>query len=61
MAELKDLALSLKYPSGAMIFSESDREKLFCNPDRDEARAVKNLTKSIGFPKVEKELSGLKK
>lgn len=61
MVELKDLALSLKYPSGAMIFSGSDREKLLCNPNRDEARALKNLTKSIGFPKVEKELSGLKK
>jgi hypothetical protein len=34
---------------------------LTCVPDRAEATIIKNLTKSIGFPKMERELSGMKK
>jgi hypothetical protein len=34
---------------------------LDCVPDRDGARVVNTLTRIIGFPKLEHELSGLRK
>lgn len=54
VAELKDYTLSLGYRPWSIIFCGSDRDELVCIPNRDEARVVKNLTKNIGFPKMEK-------
>lgn len=61
MTKLKDYASRLIYRYGAIIFGGSDREMLACIPNWEEATVVKNLTKIIGFPKMEHELSGMKK
>lgn len=61
MAKLKNHALTLRYHPESIIFGGGDHDELFCVPDQDEARVVKHLTKTIGFQKMEKKLSSLKK
>lgn len=58
--ELKSYNLTLGYCQGSIIFGGGDHDELFCVPDQDEARMVKN-DRNYWLPKMEKKLSILKK
>jgi hypothetical protein len=55
--ELKDYAISCGYQPGALLFSGVDEESLGCLRDRIGVKVVSTLSKSVGFPKLEAELS----
>lgn len=59
--DLKDFALAGGYSAEAVILGGVNKDVLDCVPDRDGARVVNTLTRIIGFPKLEHELSGLRK
>lgn len=58
--KLEDKAKAMGYATGAMFFSGED-QMLMCVPDADESKIVRNITRSIGFPKIEDWLSKVKK
>jgi hypothetical protein len=55
--ELRDYAISCGYQPGAMLFGGIDDESLGCLRDRTGAKVVSTLSKSIGFPKLETDIS----
>jgi hypothetical protein len=55
--ELKDYAISCGYKPGAMLFGGIDDESLGCLRDRTRAKVISTLSKSIGFPKLEANIS----
>jgi hypothetical protein len=55
--ELRDYAISCGYQPGALLFSGIDEESLGCLRDRAGAKVVSTLSKSVGFPKLEADLS----
>jgi hypothetical protein len=55
--ELRDYAISCGYQPGALLFGGVDEESLGCLRDRTGAKVVSTLSKSVGFPKLEAELS----
>jgi hypothetical protein len=55
--ELRDYAISCGYQSGALLFGGIDEESLGCLRDRTGAKIVSTLSKSVGFPKLEADLS----
>jgi hypothetical protein len=55
--ELREYAISCGYQPGAMLFSGIDDESLGCLRDRTGAKVVGTLSKSIGFPKLETDIS----
>ena len=55
--ELKDYAISCGYQPGALLFGGIDEESLGCLRDRTRAKVVSTLSKSVGFPKLEADLS----
>jgi hypothetical protein len=55
--ELKDYAISCGYKPGALLFGDIDDESLGCLRDRTGAKVVSTLSKSIGFPKLEADIS----
>jgi hypothetical protein len=55
--KLRDYAISCGYQSGALIFGGIDDESLGCLQDRTGAKVVSTLSKSIGFPKLEADIS----
>jgi hypothetical protein len=55
--ELKDYAISCGYQPGALLFSGVSEESLGCLQDRVGAKVVSTLSKSVGFPKLEADLS----
>jgi hypothetical protein len=55
--ELRDYAISCGYQPGAMLFGGIDDESLGCLRDRTGAKVVGTLSKSIGFPKLETDIS----
>jgi hypothetical protein len=57
MSKLKEFAISYGYQTGSMLFGEVDEEVLGCICDRDGAKIIGTLSKSIGFPKLEKDIS----
>jgi hypothetical protein len=50
--ELEDKAKAMGYAPGAMLFSGED-QMLMCVPDADESKIVRNITRSIRFPKIQ--------
>jgi hypothetical protein len=54
--ELRDYAISCGRP-GALLFCGVDKESLGCLRDRTGAKVVGTLSKSVGFPKLEADLS----
>jgi hypothetical protein len=50
--ELEDKAKAMGYATGAMFFSGED-QMLMCVPDADESKIVRNITRSIRFPKIQ--------
>jgi hypothetical protein len=57
ISELKEFAISCSYQPGSMLFGGGDEEILECICDRVGAKIISTLTKSIGFPKLEKDIS----
>jgi hypothetical protein len=55
--ELRDYAISCGYKPGALLFGGVAEESLGCLRDRIGANVVSNLLKSVGFPKLEADLS----
>jgi hypothetical protein len=55
--ELKEYAISCGYRPGALLFGGVDDEKLCCVRDHTEAKVIGTLSKSIGFPKLEIDIS----
>jgi predicted transcriptional regulator len=55
--ELRDYAISCGYQPGALLFGGIAEESLGCLQDRVGAKVVSTLSKSVGFPKLEAELS----
>jgi hypothetical protein len=55
--ELKEYAISCGYQPGALLFGGVDDEKLGCVRDQTGAKVIGNLSKSIGFPKLETHIS----
>jgi hypothetical protein len=55
--ELKEYAISCGYQSGALLFGGVDDEKLGCVRDQTVAKVIGTLSKSIGFPKLETDIS----
>jgi hypothetical protein len=55
--ELKEYAISCGYRSGALLFGGIDDERLGCIWDQTGAKVIGSLSKSIGFPKLEADIS----
>jgi hypothetical protein len=55
--ELRDYAISCGYEPGALLFAGVDDESLGCLRDRTGAKVIGTLSKSIGFPKLETDIS----
>jgi hypothetical protein len=55
--ELRDYAISCGYQPGALLFDGIDDESLGCLRDRTGAKVISTLSKSIGFPKLEADIS----
>jgi hypothetical protein len=55
--ELKEYAISCGYRHGALLFSGIDDERLGCVRDQTGAKVISTLSKSIGFPKLETDIS----
>jgi hypothetical protein len=55
--ELRDYAISCGYQRGALLFGGVDDESLGCLRDRTGAKVISTLSKSIGFPKLEADIS----
>jgi hypothetical protein len=55
--ELKEYVISCGYQPGALLFGGVDDEKLGCVRDQTGAKVIGTLSKSIGFPKLETDIS----
>jgi hypothetical protein len=55
--ELKEYGISCGYQLGAMLFGGIDEEALGCIRDRAGAKIIGTLSKSVGFPKLESDIS----
>jgi hypothetical protein len=55
--ELKEFAMSCGYQLGALIFGGVDEEVLGCIRDRAGAKIAGTLSKNVGFPKLETDIS----
>jgi hypothetical protein len=57
ISELKEFAISCGYQPRSMLFEGVDEEIVGCIRDRAGAKIINTLSKSIGFPKLEKDMS----
>jgi hypothetical protein len=55
--ELREYAISCGYQPGALLFGGVSDESLGCLRDRTRAKVIGTLSKSIGFPKLETDIS----
>jgi hypothetical protein len=55
--ELRDYAISCGYQPGALIFGGIDKESLGCLRDQTGAKVISTLSKSVGFPMLEADIS----
>jgi hypothetical protein len=55
--ELKEYAISCGYRPGALLFGGIDDERLGCVRDQTGVKVIGTLSKSIGFPKLETNIS----
>ena len=56
--ELEEYGKSCGYQPGSMLFGGVDKEILGCICDRAGAKIIGTLSKSVGFPKLESDISG---
>jgi hypothetical protein len=59
--ELKEYGIYCGYQSGQMLFGGVDEEILGCIRDRAEAKIISTLSKSVGFMKLESDISGYRR
>jgi hypothetical protein len=57
MVELKDFAINCGYQPGSMLFGGVDEEVIGCIRDCVDAKIIGTLSKSIGFSKLERDIS----
>jgi hypothetical protein len=55
--ELRDYSISCGYQPGTFLFGGVDEESLGCLRDRTGVKVVGTLSKSVGFPKLEADLT----
>jgi hypothetical protein len=56
--ELQEYGISCGYQPGAMLFGGIDEGALGCIRDRAGTKIISTLSKSVGFPKLEADISG---
>jgi hypothetical protein len=56
--ELEEYGKSCGYQPGSMLFGGVDEEIMGCIHDRAGAKIIGTLSKSVGFPKLESDISG---
>jgi hypothetical protein len=61
MKELQEYGISCGYQPGAMLFGGIDEEALGCVRDRTGAKVIGTLSKSVGFPKLEADISSYRR
>jgi hypothetical protein len=60
--EANHYAKELKYLKGALVFNGMDEEDfLYCLPDNKELSVCREMSRSMGFPKLEAGLSAMTK
>jgi hypothetical protein len=59
--ELQEYGISCGYQLGAMLFGGIDEGALECIRDRAGAKIIDTLSKSVGFPKLEADISGYRR
>jgi hypothetical protein len=59
--ELQEYATSCGYQPGAMLFGGINEEALGCIRDRTGAKIISTLSKSVGFPKLEADISSYRR
>ena len=59
--ELQEYDISCGYQPGAMLFGGIDEEALGCVRDRTGAKIIGTLSKSVGFPKLEADISSYRR
>jgi hypothetical protein len=59
--ELQEYAISYGYQPGAMLFGEINEEALGCIRDRIGAKIISTLSKSVGFLKLEADISSYRR
>jgi hypothetical protein len=59
--ELKEYGVSCGYQPGSKLFGGIDEEALGCIRDRAGAKIIDTLSKSVGFPKLESDISGYRR
>jgi hypothetical protein len=59
--ELQEYGISCGYQSGAMLFGGIEEEALGCVRDRTGAKIISTLSKSVGFPKLEADISSYRR
>jgi hypothetical protein len=55
--ELREYTISCGYQPGALLFGGVNDERLGCFRDQTGAKVIGTLSKSIGFPKLETDIS----
>jgi hypothetical protein len=55
--ELQEYAISCGYQPGALLFGSINEESLRCIRDRTGAKVISTLSKGVGFPKLEANIS----
>jgi hypothetical protein len=59
--ELREYGISCGYQPGAMLFGGIDEEALGCVRDRTGTKVIDTLSKSVGFPKLEVDISSYRR
>jgi hypothetical protein len=59
--ELQEYDISCGYQPGRMLFGGINEEALGCVHDRIEAKVIGTLSKSVGFPKLEADISSYRR
>jgi hypothetical protein len=59
--ELQEYGIFCGYQLGAMLFGGIDKEALGCVRDRTGAKVIGTLSKSVGFPKLEADISSYRR
>jgi hypothetical protein len=60
-SKLREFAISCGYQPGSVLFGGVDEEILGCIRDRAGAKIIGTLSKSVGFPKLETDISGYRR
>jgi hypothetical protein len=62
IAEARQYAKDLKYPRGSLVYNGNDEDDfLYCLPDNKAISVCREITRNMGFPKLELDLSAMSK